>query len=64
MNDRTQTLDELLSDPMIQLVMARDSVRPEEVRWLLKRVRDREQDPSLPPAYMLAGTCRSRCAGV
>lgn len=64
MNEGTQTLDDLLSDPMIQMVMARDSVRPEEVRWLLKRVRDREQDPSLPPAYMLAETCRGRCKGL
>ncbi len=64
MNEGTQSLDELLGDPMIQMVMARDSVRPEEVRWLLKRVRDREQDPSLPPAYMVAETCRSRCAGL
>ena len=34
-------LDELLSDPMIQLVMARDRVRPEDVRMLLERDRKR-----------------------
>ena len=41
------TLDELLNDPMIQLVMARDNVRPEEVRQLMERARQRQ--PSLPP---------------
>jgi hypothetical protein len=35
------TLDELLSDPMIQLVMERDRVRPEDVRMLLERDRSR-----------------------
>ena len=51
-------LDELLSDPMIQLVMARDRVRPEELRLLLlERVRSAE--PSLPP-HVIAETCRLR----
>jgi hypothetical protein len=60
MTESTLVLDELLSDPMIQMVMARDSVRPEELRRLLLRVRDRAEDPSLPPAYMLAEkTCQS-----
>lgn len=58
MTDGRQTLEDLLGDPMIQLVMERDRVRPEEVRWLLQRVRDRAEDPSLPPAYVVAKTCR------
>lgn len=62
MTEGTPVLDELLNDPMIQMVMARDSVRPEHVRWLLQRVRDRAEDPSLPAAYMIAGGCPSRHA--
>ena len=38
----THTLDELLSDPMIKLVMASDRVHPDEVRLLLERARARE----------------------
>jgi hypothetical protein len=40
------TLDELLDDPIIQLIMARDNVRPEEVRKLMERARHRRS--SLP----------------
>ncbi|MDW6020320.1 hypothetical protein SAZ10_00935 [Mesorhizobium sp. BAC0120] len=47
------TLDELLDDPMIQLVMARDNVRPEEVRQLMERARQRQ--PSLPPHAIREG---------
>lgn len=32
-------LDELLDDPMVQMVMARDSVQPDELRRLLERHR-------------------------
>lgn len=38
MNDSISTLDELLSDPMVLLVMERDRVRPEQVRMLLDMV--------------------------
>ena len=34
----TTVLDELLDDPMVKLVMARDSVRPEELRGMLLKV--------------------------
>ena len=30
------TLDELLSDPMVQMVMARDRVQPGEIRRMLE----------------------------
>jgi len=32
------TLDELLHDPLVQLVMARDGVEPDSVRSLLREV--------------------------
>lgn len=46
MSKGTNTLEELLNDPVIQLVMARDQVRPEEVRMLLKKAQ-RTADPML-----------------
>ena len=49
------TLDELLNDPMIQLVMARDRVRPEDVRMLLERDRKRAAERRLvPKAHVIA----------
>lgn len=58
MSDRINTLDELLSDPMVLLVMERDRVRPEQVRMLLERVRRTSVDePMVPPAHMVAKSC-------
>lgn len=63
MNDSISTLDELLSDPMVLLVMERDRVRPEQVRMLLERVRSRVIDdapadqPVVPPAHMVVKSC-------
>ena len=37
MTDGSETLDELLSDPIIRLLMARDHVRAAEIRKLLRR---------------------------
>ena len=51
------TLDELLSDPMVQMVMERDSVRPEHLRMLLERARDRAAAPELPPAHVIDKVC-------
>ena len=51
------TLDELLSDPMIQLVMARDRVRPEEVRMLLERDRKRVAERRLVPQAHVIAAC-------
>jgi hypothetical protein len=42
------TLDELLDDPLVRLVMTRDRVRPEELRLLIERAARREE-PSLQP---------------
>lgn len=56
-------LDELLSDPMIKMVMARDSVRPEDFREMLERDRKRlEEGAIVPPAHVIA-TCRARNLG-
>ncbi|CCV13386.1 hypothetical protein [Mesorhizobium sp. STM 4661] len=59
MEDRINTLDELLSDPMVQLVMQRDRVRPEQVRTLLERARrPAAEEPLVPPAHVVAKTCQ------
>jgi hypothetical protein len=60
----TTILDELLSDPLVQLVMARDSVRPEELRLMLERDRIRAADTGpdtgpVPPAHVIAA-CEAR----
>ena len=53
MTEGTMTvLDELLDDPMVQMVMARDSVRPEDLRQMLERHRVRAAEKS--------GWCRRR----
>ncbi len=61
MIESTQKLDELLSDPVIRLVMASDGVQPEDVRLLMARAQDRAKyiGPALPPAHMIG---ESRCA--
>ena len=46
MSKGNNTLEELLNDPVIQLVMARDHVRPEEVRMLFKKAQ-RAAEPRL-----------------
>jgi hypothetical protein len=52
-------LDELLSDPMVQLVMARDRVRPEDLRELLEKDRRRfAKERMVPPAHVIAA-CRT-----
>ncbi|MBZ9974485.1 MULTISPECIES: hypothetical protein [unclassified Mesorhizobium] len=59
MNDSISTLDELLSDPMVLLVMERDRVRPEQVRMLLERARRPSAgEPVVPPAHVIARTCQ------
>lgn len=54
------TLDELLSDPMIQLVMARDHVRPEDVRMMLERDRKRAERRLVPQAHVIAACTAQR----
>ncbi|MER9231760.1 hypothetical protein NKI56_06600 [Mesorhizobium sp. M0622] len=63
MNDSINTLDELLSDPMVKLVMERDRVQPAELRTLLEEKVRRVDDDApvndrfVPPAHMMATTC-------
>ncbi|MBZ9818144.1 hypothetical protein [Mesorhizobium sp. CA4] len=63
MSESINTLDELLNDPMVQLVMARDRVRPAEIRLLLEKARKRASDDSridqasVPPAHVVARGC-------
>lgn len=53
------TLDELLNDPMVQLVMERDRVRPEELRAMLEKDRNRlAEERIVPPAHVIAA-CHS-----
>ncbi|TIS78368.1 MAG: hypothetical protein E5W94_09915 [Mesorhizobium sp.] len=67
MEDRINTLDELLSDPMVKLVMERDRVQPAELRSLLEEKVRRDDAPVvidrpvtdrfIPPAHMVAESC-------
>src|SRR5690606_24620758 len=57
MTDRLETLDELLSDPLVQLVMKRDNVRPEELRRSLERAR-KSRRALTPPPHLRAKACR------
>ena len=64
MNDSISTLDELLSDPMVLLVMERDRVKPEQVRILLERARrPAVYGPLVPPAHVVAKTCLQQWLG-
>ena len=64
MSDRINTLDELLSDPMVLLVMERDRVKPEQVRILLERARRPVvYGPLVPPAHVIAKTCLQQWLG-
>ena len=42
------TLEELLSDPIILKVMARDGVRGDDIRHLVRQVRSRMGEPMHP----------------
>jgi hypothetical protein len=54
-------LDDLLSDPMVKLVMERDSVRPEDLRRMLERDRHRAAEKGLlPPAHVIAARQTTR----
>ena len=64
MNDSIKTLDELLSDPMVLLVMERDRVKPEQVRILLERARrPAVYGPLVPPAHVVARSCMQQWLG-
>ncbi|MEW9807972.1 hypothetical protein [Mesorhizobium marinum] len=58
MTEATMTaLDDLLGDPMVQMVMARDGVRPGDLRDMLERDRRRAIEKRLiPPAHVIAAS--------
>jgi hypothetical protein len=73
MSEARETLDELLDDPMIQLVMASDGVSAEDIRRLFQAGGADDPDgddgnseePDLPAPYMVALACccgRGMCA--
>jgi hypothetical protein len=62
MSEGLNTLDELLRDPIIQLVMARDNVQPEDLRRSLERARRAAEQPSLPPHVIAACRALRLCA--
>lgn len=57
MTEATSRLDELLSDPMVQLVMEVDRVDPVNLRRMLEAARKRAEDPTPPPAHVIVA-CR------
>ncbi len=56
LEERQETLQELLDDPLVQMVMKRDNVRPEELRRSLERARRARR--SLLPPHVVAEACR------
>ena len=56
---KTTTLDELLGDPMVQMVMARDGVRPEDLRDMLERDRRRFAEKRMVPAAHVIAACEA-----
>jgi len=61
MSESINTLDELLNDPMVRLVMERDRVQPSELRTMIERARARAglamDRPVVPPAHVVAKSC-------
>lgn len=63
MADGTMTaLDELLGDPIVQMVMARDGMRPEDFRKMLERDRRLAEKRMMPPAHVIAAGTRCSLA--
>lgn len=59
MTYRQNRLDDLLSDPMVRLVMAADNIRPEELRCLvIQRTCTATGDASALPAPHVIAACR------
>lgn len=56
-----KTLDELLDDPMIRLVMASDGVEADDVRELFDRAAYRMDSRAfIPAAHVIDRLCKSR----
>lgn len=71
MDEHRDALDELLSEPIVQLLMARDNVTAVEVRTLLEAAHRRgeeaeameaaEEQENLPEPHMLPAACLETC---
>jgi hypothetical protein len=58
MDQREPTLDELLSDPIIQQVMASDGVQADDIRFLMEKAtvqqgRDMDNFPAVYPQFSM-----------
>lgn len=62
MAEHSDRLDDLLHDPVIQLVMRSDGVRADDVRRLLEAARDRSPLRADVPEAHVIETCRQRLA--
>ena len=65
MSDKRPYLDELLADPMVQLVIRSSHSAPEEVRMLMLEAGTRGEILDLPPAHVIAAQAKGSgcCAG-
>ncbi|MCG7505245.1 hypothetical protein [Mesorhizobium retamae] len=64
MGEHKETLEELLGDQIVQLVMERDGWRAEHVRLLLERARMRSGiETTIPPAHIIAKACLPQWMG-
>lgn len=58
MAEARETLDSLLSDPIIQLVMKSDGVSADDVRLLMEEAGERAaQNQPLPLAHVIKSNC-------
>ena len=62
MNQREPTLDDLLNEPIIMSIMARDGVRGADIRHLLQQARDRREQRLIARAAE-ASRAQARHAG-
>ncbi len=62
-DDTKSALDELLGDPMVQMVMARDGVRPEDLRAALERDRRRYSGQRVVASVRMNPACEASGLG-
>lgn len=64
MSDQIRTVDELVNDPLVRLVMASDGVSQAELRAIFEDARERSTEAAfVPPAYVIEACCgRGLCA--
>ena len=57
MTKRNQNLDDLLGDPMVQMVMARDGWHQDQVRMLVERAVPLSDETLAPVSHVIASEC-------